>query len=187
LPEETLLELAQPMFHHRTPEFQAILKQVLSDLQYVLATQNDVADPDQFRHGCDGSGGREYGGSRQKVIVLASGRFGERWSEIARAFGIEPIVLKVPAGESVSPGQLEVAVGADPDAIAVFARFAKRPPVQGMTWRPWGKLVAGTSAILAVDGISGAGAMECRTDAWGIDILVTGSQKALMLPPGLAF
>jgi len=96
-------------------------------------------------------------------------------------------VLKVPAGESVSPGQLEVALAQNPDAIAVFATLCETSTGAGHDLAAMGKLVAGTSAILAVDGISGAGAMECRTDAWGIDILVTGSQKALMLPPGLAF
>jgi aspartate aminotransferase-like enzyme len=187
VPEETLLDLAQPMFHHRTKEFQGILKQVLSDLQHVLDTRNDVLILTSSGTGAMEAALVNTVARGQKVIILASGRFGERWGEIATAFGIEPIVLQVPPGQSVSPSQLGEALGKHPDAVAVFATLCETSTGAGHDLAAMGKLVAKTSAILAVDGISGAGAMECRTDAWGIDILVTGSQKALMLPPGLAF
>jgi aspartate aminotransferase-like enzyme len=187
VPEETLLELAQPMFHHRTAEFQVILKQVLSDLQYVLDTRHDVLILTSSGTGAMEAALVNTVAPGQKAIVLASGRFGERWAEIARAFGIVPIMVQVPAGQSVSPAQLSEALTVHPDAAAVFATLCETSTGAGLDLAAMGKLVAATSAILAVDGISGAGAMECRTDAWGIDILVTGSQKALMLPPGLAF
>jgi serine---pyruvate transaminase len=187
VPEETLLDLAQPMFHHRTKEFQAILKQVLADLQHVLDTRNDVLILTSSGTGAMEAALVNTVARGQKVIVLASGRFGERWGEIASAFGIESHVLQVAPGQSVSPAQLEQALAKYPDAVAVFATLCETSTGAGHDVAAMGKLVAKTGAILAVDGISGAGAMECRTDAWGIDVLVTGSQKALMLPPGLAF
>lgn len=187
VPEETLLELAQPMFHHRTPEFQTILKRVLSDLQYVLATQNDVLILTSSGTGAMEAAVVNTVARGQKVIVLASGRFGERWAEIARAFDIEPAVVRVEPGDSVSPAQLEAAIRRTPDAAAVCATLCETSTGAGHNLAEMGKIVARTPAIFAVDAISGAGAMECRTDEWHIDILVTGSQKALMLPPGLAF
>ena len=187
VPEETLLELAQPMFHHRTAEFQAALRRVLIDLKYVLATNNDVLITTSSGTGAMEAAVVNTVSRGQKVIVLASGRFGQRWADISRAFGIEPVLVEVAPGQSVSPGQLETALRAHEDAVAVFATLCETSTGAAHDLAAMGRLVAATPAIFAVDGISGAGAMECRTDAWNIDILVTGSQKALMLPPGLGF
>ena len=187
VPEETLLALAEPMFHHRTKEFEAILRQVLADLKYVFATQNDVLILTSSGTGAMEAAVVNTVARGAKAIVLASGRFGERWAEIAKAFDIEPIVVTVAPGQSVTPAQLEGALKQHPDAVAVFATLCETSTGAGHDLEAMGKIVARTPAILAVDGISGAGAMECRTDAWDIDVLVTGSQKALMLPPGLAF
>jgi aspartate aminotransferase-like enzyme len=187
VPEETLLELAAPVFHHRTPEFRAILTQVLADLKYVFATQHDV-----LILTASGTGAMEAAlvntvARGEKAIVLAAGRFGMRWAEICRAFGIEPVVVSVAPGQSVTPDQLDAALRSHADAVAVLATLCETSTGAGHDIAAMGKLVARSDAILAVDAISGAGAMECHTDSWGIDILVTGSQKALMLPPGLAF
>ncbi len=187
VPEETLLELAQPMFHHRTAEFRAILTQVLADLKHVLATQHDVLILTSSGTGAMEAAVVNTVARGEKVIVLAAGRFGMRWAEIARVYGIEPVIVEVAAGQSVTPDQLESAVAAQPDAVAVLATLCETSTGAGHDLAAMGKIVARTNMILAVDAISGAGAMECRTDEWGIDILVTGSQKALMLPPGLAF
>jgi aspartate aminotransferase-like enzyme len=187
VPEETLLELAQPMFHHRTPEFQAILTQVLADLKYVLATQHDVLVLTSSGTGAMEAAVVNTVAREQKAIVLASGRFGERWAEIARAFEIHPVMVSVSPGQSVTPAQLSAALAENPDAVAVFATLCETSTGAGHDLAAMGAIVANTPAILAVDGISGAGAMECRTDDWNLDILVTGSQKALMMPPGLAF
>jgi aspartate aminotransferase-like enzyme len=175
------------MFHHRTSEFQGILNQVLADLKYVLDTQNDVLIVTSSGTGAMEAAVVNCVARGETAIVLASGRFGMRWAEIARAFGIEPVVVEVPPGQSVTPAQLETALKSHANAVAVFATLCETSTGAGHDLATMGKLVAKTPAILAVDGISGAGAMECRTDSWGIDILVTGSQKALMLPPGLAF
>ncbi|MBI3464103.1 MAG: alanine--glyoxylate aminotransferase family protein, partial [Planctomycetes bacterium] len=187
VPEETLLELAQPMFHHRTPEFRAILSQVLADLKYVFATEHDVLVLTSSGTGAMEAAVVNTVARGEKAIVLAAGRFGIRWAEIARAFGIEPVVVEVSAGQSVQPAQLEAALKSHPDTVAVFTTLCETSTGAGHDIEAFGRIVAQTPALLAVDAISGGGAMECRTDAWGVDLLVTGSQKALMLPPGLAF
>ncbi|MBI3465773.1 MAG: alanine--glyoxylate aminotransferase family protein, partial [Planctomycetes bacterium] len=97
------------------------------------------------------------------------------------------VVVEVSAGQSVQPAQLEAALKSHPDTVAVFTTLCETSSGAGHDIEAFGKVVAKTPALFAVDAISGGGAMECRTDAWGVDLLVTGSQKALMLPPGLAF
>src|SRR5439155_12305593 len=101
--------------------------------------------------------------------------------------GIEAIVVSVPYGQAVQPAQLEKALADHPDAVAVCSTLTETSTGVGHDIAAFGKLVAKTPAILIVDAVSGLGAMECRTDAWQIDICCTGSVKALMLPPGLAF
>src|SRR5204862_4768680 len=122
-----------------------------------------------------------------KVICLIAGRFGARWKNLCKSFGMEAISITVPYGQAVQPEQLERALKDHPDAAAVCATLSETSTGVGHDIAAFGKLVTKTPAILIVDAVSGLGAMECRTDAWQIDICCTGSQKALMLPPGLAF
>lgn len=187
VPEETLLELAKPMIFHRSNEFRAILAEVLADLQQVYCTKNPVIPLTSSGTGaleaaltnCVPAGG--------KAICLIAGKFGERWKNIAKAFGIESINVTVPYGQAVQPAQLEKALAEHPDAIAVCSTLSETSTGIGHDIEAFGKILAKTPALHIVDSISGLGAMECRTDAWQIDINCTGSQKALMMPPGLAF
>ncbi len=186
-PEETLLELAQPIIHHRTAEFRQILAEVLDGLKYVFQTQNDVVALTS-----SGTGAMEAalvntvprGG---KAICLHAGRFGERWHKLWTAFGVESIPVTAPLGQAVQPDQLARALRDHPDAVAVSAVHSETSTGVKHDIKAFGELTAKTPAVLIVDAISSAGALECRTDAWHIDLLATGSQKALMLPPGLAF
>jgi len=123
----------------------------------------------------------------KKVICLIAGRFGERWKNIAKAYGLEAIVVSVPYGQAVLPEQLQQALTDHPDAVAVCSTLSETSTGVGHDIAAFGKMIAKTPALHIVDAISGLGAMECRTDAWQIDICCTGSQKALMMPPGLAF
>ncbi len=187
VPEETLLELAKPMVYHRTPEFRAMLAETLADLQKIFVTKNLVVPLT-----CSGTGAMEAALANSvhaggKVICLIAGRFGERWRSIAKAFGIEAVSVTVPLGQAVQPEQLEKALAAHPDAVAVCSTLSETSTGIGHDIAAFGKIVAKTPALLLVDAISGLVAMECRTDAWYIDICCTGSQKALMMPPGLAF
>jgi aspartate aminotransferase-like enzyme len=123
----------------------------------------------------------------RKVICLVAGRWGERWRNLCKAFGHEAITVSVPYGKAVEPGQLARALAEHPDAAAVCTTLSETATGVGLDVAGFGKLVAATPALLLVDAISGLGVMECRTDDWHIDLCVTGSQKALMMPPGLAF
>src|SRR5262249_1969744 len=122
-----------------------------------------------------------------KAICLIAGRFGERWKNLCQAFGVETVNVVVPPGQAVQPEQLARALADHPDALAVCTTLSETSTRVGHDIAAFGRQVATTPALLVVDAISGLAVMECRTDDWHIDICVTGSQKALMLPPGLAF
>lgn len=187
VPPETLLELAKPVVYHRTPQFRQILAQALADLQYVYRTKNPVIPLT-----CSGTGALEAAlvnccPAGSKIICLITGRFGERWRSIARAFGVEVVAVSVPAGQVVAPEQLARALADHPDVVAVCSTLCETSTGVANDVEAYGRLVAPTPAVLLVDAISALGAMKCLTDDWHIDVCVTGSQKALMLPPGLAF
>lgn len=187
VPEETLLELAKPVPYHRTNEFRQLFTEILEDMKYVYQTSGSV-----LALTASGSGGMEAAVSNcvapgQKAIVLSCGRFSERWKSLCKAFGVESVVVSVPYGQAVPPAMLEKALADHPDAAAVFATFSETSTGVRNDIKAFGEIVAKTPALLIIDTISGLGVMECRTDAWHVDVNVTGSQKALMLPPGLAY
>ncbi|HSQ55853.1 MAG TPA: alanine--glyoxylate aminotransferase family protein [Gemmata sp.] len=187
VPEETLLELAKPVTYHRSPEAKAVFAEVSEELKYVFQTSQPV-----FTLTCSGTGGMEAAVSNslaagEKAILCTAGRWGERWRGLLKAFGANIVAVEVPYGKPVTPEMLSQALAANPDAKAVFATLSETSTGIGHDIEAFGRLVAKTDALFIVDGISGLGAMECRVDDWKIDICVTGSQKALMLPPGLAF
>jgi aspartate aminotransferase-like enzyme len=122
-----------------------------------------------------------------KVICLIAGRFGERWRNLVQTYGGEPVSVTAPQGQAVQPEQLAQALAHHPDAVAVCCQLSETSTGVAHDVAAFGRLVARAPAVLLVDAISSLGVMECRTDDWHIDVCVTGSQKALMLPPGLAF
>lgn len=186
-PEETLLELAKQVTHHRTPEAKEALAAVMDDLKYVFQTSNPVLVLTS-----SGTGGMESAVSNclaagDKAILLIAGRWGDRFRKLCQTFGVDMHVVEVPNGKAVTPAQLEQALKECPDAKAVFATLSETSTGVGHDIAAFGKIVANTDAILIVDAISGLGCVECRTDEWNVDVCITGSQKGLMLPPGLAF
>jgi aspartate aminotransferase-like enzyme len=164
-----------------------MLGEVLADLQKIFVTKNLVIPLTSSGTGALEAALANSVPAGAKVICLIAGRFGERWKNIAKAFGIEPVSVTVPFGQAVQPDQLEKALAAHPDAVAVCSTLSETSTGVGHDIAAFGKIVAKTPALLLVDAVSGLGAMECRTDAWNIDLCCTGSQKALMMPPGLAF
>jgi aspartate aminotransferase-like enzyme len=187
VPEETLLELAKPVFYHRSAQFRQLLTEVTEDLQYLFCTRAPV-----FTFTASGTGGMEAALAStlppgSKAICLIAGRWGERWRNIAKALGIDVVAVTVPYGQPVAANQLAQALRQHPDAAAVCATLSETATGVKNDIAGYGKLVAPTPAVLLVDAISGLGCVECRTDEWGIDLCVAGSQKGLMLPPGLAF
>jgi aspartate aminotransferase-like enzyme len=175
------------MVYHRTPQSRDVIAEVVRGLQQVFCTRHPVMPLT-----CSGTGALEAalvncvppGG---KAICLSAGKFGERWRSIAQAMGIEVVSVTAPYGQVVQPEQLARALGDHPDAVAVCSTLSETSTGAAHDIAAFGKLVAGAPAVLLVDAISGLVALECRCDDWQVDICVTGSQKALMLPPGLAF
>ena len=187
VPEETLLELAKPVTYHRSQEAKTILLGLTEDLKYVFQTSNPVLTLTS-----SGTGGMESVISSalspgEKAILLTSGRWGERWRSVLKAHLADIVVIEVAYGKSVTPEMLENALKQNKDTKAVFATLNETSTGAGHDVQAFGALVAKTDALMVVDAISAMGAMECRTDAWNLDVVVTGSQKALMMPPGLAF
>jgi aspartate aminotransferase-like enzyme len=187
VPEEVLLELARPVIHHRSAEAKQVIVEVAAGLKDVLQTSNDV-----MILTASGTGAMEAAVANaiprgKKAIVLNAGWFALRWAKICAAFGIEVVSLDFEWGHPVDPSRVAKCLREHPDAVAVLGTLSETSTGTGHPIEEIGRIVSASNAVFAVDGISGVGAMECRTDAWGIDLLCVGSQKALMLPPGLAF
>lgn len=187
VPEDVLLELARPVIHHRSAEAKEVIVEVSSNLKTVFQTANDV-----MILTASGTGAMEAAAVNTvprggKALVLNAGWFALRWSKVCAAYGIETVLLDTEWGQPVDPDRVANALRENPDVECVMGTLSETSTGTGHPIAEIGRIVAGTDAVFAVDGISGVGAMECRTDEWGIDLLAVGSQKALMLPPGLAF
>lgn len=184
---EALLSMAKPIIHHRTPQFQNILKEVEEGLKYVFQTENDV-----LIFASSGTGAME--GAVQnllspgdKALVVRGGKFGERWGEICEAFGIEFIPIDVQWGEAVDPNEIDQKLKENTDIKAVFTTLCETSTGVVNDIKAISEIVRKYNAILVVDAISGLGVIELKMDKWCIDVVVTGSQKGLMIPPGLSF
>jgi aspartate aminotransferase-like enzyme len=173
--------------HHRTADFRALFTRVLSDMKQFIGTQNDV-----LVLSCSGTGVMEASISNltspgDKILVLTAGKFGERWTSLGKAYGCNVDVLSKPYGETFSLDEIRARL--TPDVRAVYMQGTEtstgaRHDVQGIA-----KLVraTGDDVMLVVDAITGLGTTHLDVDAWGIDFIIGGSQKALMIPPGLGF
>src|SRR4051812_27146404 len=187
VPEDVLLELARPVIHHRSAEAKQVITEVVGGLKDVFQTKNDV-----LILTASGTGAMEAAAVNtvppgKKALVLSAGYFSARWGNICKAYGINAVSLETEWGQPVDPAHVANALEQHPDTVCVMGTLSETSTGTGHPVEAIGRIVAETPAVFAVDGISGVGAMECRTDAWNIDLLCVGSQKALMLPPGLAF
>ncbi len=173
--------------HHRTEDFRELYKQVLADLQYFMGTSNDV-----MLFTSSGTGAMESAVSNlfspgDKVVVAVAGKFGERWEQITRAFGLDVQVLEAPYGESVTPERVAEALAAAPGIQGVFVQATESSTGVSHDVKSMAKAVGKTDAIFVVDAITGLGTSQLDIDGWGLDVVIGGSQKAAMIPPGLAF
>ncbi|MCM8779921.1 MAG: alanine--glyoxylate aminotransferase family protein, partial [Candidatus Omnitrophica bacterium] len=187
LPPEVCEALARPIIHHRTPQFQAILKEVGEGLKYVFQTKNDV-----FILTSSGTGAMEAAVANllspgDSVITVEGGKFGERWTELCAAYGIKAKVIKVEWGKAVEPKEIEKLLKEDPAIKAVFVTACETSTGVDNDIKAIGEVVKSSNAILVVDAISALASVDLQTDNWALDVVVCGSQKGLMLPPGLAF
>jgi len=188
IPPEILLTMAEPILHHRNPLFEAVVAEVRENLKWLFKTKNEV-----LIFASSGTGAMEGAVTNMlspgdKAICVRSGKFGERWANICKAYGVQSVNIDIPWGDILEPAEVEKVLKANPDTKAVYATATEtstgaRFPIQEIA-----AIVKNyPNTIMVVDAITGLGVFEILQDDWGIDVLVSGSQKALMLPPGLAF
>src|SRR5215467_2154378 len=173
--------------HHRTEDFRKSYRSCLADLKEVMGTTNDV-----LMFCASGTGAMDATVTNlfsrgDKVIVCVAGKFGERWAEIAKAYGLDANVITVPYGQAVQPEQVRAALEAEPATKGVFLQASETSTGAAHDVRAIAEAVRNTGAILVVDAITGLGTMPLDIDGWGLDVVIGGSQKAFMIPPGLAF
>ncbi len=179
--------MAAADMHHRTPEFRALYQKVLAQLKVFVGTRNDV-----LLLASSGTGAMEASVSNltspgDQVLVLTAGKFGERWVELTKAFGCAVDVVKAPYGETFDLAAVRKAL--KPEHRAVYMQATETSTGVRHDVEAIAKLLkeAGSGALLVVDGITGLGTTHFEVDGWGIDVLIGGSQKAVMIPPGLAY
>ncbi len=187
LPPEVLRAAAQPIIHHRTPEFKEIFGEVNQGLKYLFQTKNDV-----FTFAASGTGAMEAAvinllSPGDKAIAVCGGKFGERWAEICKSFGVEVVAINVEWGKAVEPAEIQTLLSQHKDAKAIFTTLCETSTGAVCDIKAIGQIVKQTPAVLVVDAISALGAEDLQTDEWAVDCVVVGSQKGMMLPPGLSF
>ncbi len=188
IPPEVLLKMAEPMVHHRNPIFETVVQDVRDGLKYVFGTKSEVLIFTSSGTGAMEGAVTNLLSAGDKAICVRSGKFGERWAEICSAYGVNPINIDVPWGDALDPGLVEKALAANPDAKAVYMHATETSTGARFPVKEAAAIVKNyPNTLMVVDGITGVGVFELPADAWNIDVLVGGSQKALMLPPGLAF
>jgi aspartate aminotransferase-like enzyme len=186
VPNEVALAMSETMIHHRTPQFNQIFDQTRQGLKTLFGTKNDV-----LMLASSGTGAMEASVANlfspgDKVLVINGGKFGERWLNIANAFGLNPVELKVEWGQAVRVDAVEKQLKAHPDLKGVMIQASETSTTVLHPVREIAKLTQ-NGPLFLVDGVTAVGVVSIPLDEWGLDVLVTGSQKALMLPPGLGF
>lgn len=173
--------------HHRTEDFRSLYRAVLADLKEVMGTSNDV-----LALVASGTGAMEASVSNlfsagDRVIVCSAGKFGERWVEIAKAYGLDAIVLQEEYGSAVSAQRVADTLKSQANVRGVFVQASETSTGAAHDVRAMAEAIKKTGAIFVVDAITGLGTMPLDIDGWGLDVVIGGSQKAFMIPPGLAF
>lgn len=173
--------------HHRTEDFRKVYKSVLGGLKEVMQTQNDV-----IVLVASGSGAMEASiqncfSCGEEVLVCTAGKFGERWTSLTKAFGLKPTVIEEPYGSTVKPEQVAAALAANPNIRGVFVQASETSTGAAHDIEGMAKVIRQYDALFVIDAITGLGTMPLKIDEWGLDIVIGGSQKAFMIPPGLAF
>ena len=187
VPDRVVRKMSAPILTHRSTEFSDLLRQVASGLQHVFRTENDV-----LVLTASGSGAMEAAvvnllSPGDRVLAISGGKFGGRWVELCATFGIDALTLDVEWGKAADPDEVDRILGEQGPFEAVLATHSETSTGVLHDIEALGRVARGHGCYLVVDAISGLGANELRTDDWHVDIALTGSQKALMIPPGLAF
>jgi aspartate aminotransferase-like enzyme len=173
--------------HHRTEDFRNLYKQVLSDLKELLGTSHDVLVLVSSGTGALEAAAQNFFSPGDEVLVCSAGKFGERWVEIAKAWGMKATVMSAPYGDAVQPETVQQALAQNGNIKGVFVQASETSTGVQHDVKSMGLAVKKTGAIFVVDAITGIGTMPLEIEDWGLDIVIGGSQKAFMIPPGLAF
>ncbi len=187
VPERVLLRMAHPVIHHRTPQFSAIFAETKRLLEQVFQTGNDA-----LMLASSGSGAMEAAVTNlcspgETVIYVNGGKFGERWGKIATQHGLKAVEIKVEWGKAVDIAEVKAALDAHPEARGVFLQASETSTTTEHPVREVARLTASREGcVTVVDAITALGVINMPMDDWGLDVVVSGSQKAFMLPPGLA-
>jgi len=186
IPNEVALAMSETMIHHRTPQFNQVFDEAREGLKKLFGTKNDV-----LMLASSGTGAMEASvanlfSSGDKVLVINGGKFGERWLNISNAYGLNPIEMKVEWGQAVKVADVEKQLKANPDIQGVLIQASETSTTVLHPIKEIAKLTK-NGPLFVVDGVTAVGVVSLPLDEWSIDVLVTGSQKALMLPPGLGF
>ena len=189
VPERVLLEIAKHPIGHRSSEFSSILESVYADLKYVFQTKNDV-----LLYTSSGTGAMDAALSNlvnpgDKVLSLVIGNFGQRWAKIAKALGAEVDTIEVEPGKAINPEDVRKKLAEDTNKEIKIVTLTHNETSTGVTndVKTIVSIIKEHGALSVVDGVTSLGAIDCKMDEWGIDVLVSGSQKGFMIPPGLAF
>jgi len=188
LPPGVLLKMAEPIMHHREPEFERIFEEVRKGLKALFQTKNEV-----LIFTSSGTGAMEASVSNllsrgDKALVVRGGKFGERWGEICKAYGIEFIPIDVEWGRAAEPGRIQEILASDRSIRVVYIQATETSTGVVHPMKEIAEIVKKyDDAVLVVDAITGIGVLDMPMDRWGLDVVISGSQKALMLPPGLSF
>jgi aspartate aminotransferase-like enzyme len=186
VPSEVLLAMAQPIIHHRTAAYEAVFADVRAGLKCLAQTTQEVVP-----FASSGTGAMEAAvvntlSAGDTVAIVRAGKFADRWAEIARAYGLKAIDITAPFGETVPADRVAAALKTG-NVKAVLTQHSETSTGVLHDVRAYAELTRGTDTMLIVDAVSSLGIADLAMDAWGIDVMVSGSQKGLMLPPGLGF
>lgn len=187
VPETVLARMSEPIIHHRTPEFSAIFAEVKQGLKYLFQTEEEVLILSSSGTGAMESAICNLFSKGDKVLFVNGGKFGERWGEIASTFGLETVELKVEWGRSADVNDVKELLQCDPQIKGILVQASETSTTVAHPVRELAELTKDRETILVVDGITSVGVMDLPMDDIGVDVMISGSQKAFMLPPGLSF
>lgn len=187
IPDSVVSVFARPIIHHRTPEFEELFARVKEGMKYVFQTKQDV-----LMLAATGTGAMDAAVSNifkkgDKVITVNAGKFGDRWTKISKTYGLNPVEITLDRGQAVTPKQVEETMKANPDAAAILFQASETSTGVMNPTEEICKLAQQHGMLTVVDAITAAGVFDLPMDKWGIDVLLSGAQKAFMIPPGLAF
>jgi len=187
LPESVVTAFAQPILHHRSPEFEKLFAQVKEDIKYVFQTTKEVLILSSTGTGAMEASITNLFSPGEKVITINAGKFGERWTKLSKVFGLKPVEIMIERGQTLDVKKLEEVVAANKDAKAILFQAHETSTGVVLPTQEIAKIAQKNNMLSLCDAITATGAFNLPMDEWGLDVVISGSQKAMMIPPGLAF